>query len=59
MDFIIYKKGVCCAVRIGCLNILRLIFVCNVQMLNEYAPNAAVARFLVSGQLRYSPPSDR
>jgi hypothetical protein len=56
MVFVIDKKNVCCAVRIEYLNILRLVFVFNVQMLNDYAPNAAVARFPVTGQLRYSPP---
>jgi len=53
------KKSVYCAVRIEYLNVFRLVFVLNVQMLNEYARNAAVTRLTVSAQLRYSPSSDR
>jgi len=37
MDFIIDKRSVCCAVRIEYLSIFRLVFVFNVQMLNECA----------------------
>jgi hypothetical protein len=58
MVFIIDKKSVCCAVRIEYLYIFKLVFVFNIQIHNEYAPNAAIAMFPVSDQLRYPPPPD-